>query len=272
MSKIIELQELKDKLGTQKLVLKKQYQQLESDRKDKLIKVYYNFFGGVLEEGDIIDSIGGYVYFKRLQEESYSKDILTLNFRWSDWEMKEVNQIETSFYSTTDNSEFELRRMILLGKVGQILMDYTDEILETYNQVVRSTGGELSEVRNKIYKIEDQIKNIKNDISDLEKGEILNKLEDKGITIVLPENKTYKNLPNLQIRFDKNVFRVKELRIISKTPSGKSANIEVKRVREVWDGDSFNYKPVDVIEEYTKVRMENIVGFLRRNREKIEIS
>ena len=263
MTRIETLQTAKVNLEEQKTKLQEKQRQLESDRADRLSRVYHEYFGEVLEEGDVLEVGSESLYFKRPQEGySYDKEILTLYFKPEHWRDEEVNQIETSFYSTNENSQFELRRMILLGKVGQILLDYSDNIIAAYNQVISETKNQISEVVEQRYDLQKQITEINKKVRELEKENLL-KMVEKGITIERDENN---NLTAMEVKFNDVVYNVKRLTVISKTPSGKSADIRIETERKRGE-DTFN--DIRIIE---KVRMDKIESFLMQNRKHIQTS
>ena len=65
----------------------------------------------------------------------YNKEIIGVTFGSKRWDDKEVNKIETNFYSTSENGDFELKRMITLGRVAMIILDFKDDIIAGYNQI-----------------------------------------------------------------------------------------------------------------------------------------
>lgn len=273
MTRIETLQTAKVNLEEQKTKLQEKQRQLESDRDDRLSRVYHEYFGDVLEEGDVLEVGRETLYFKRPQEGySYDKEILTLYFKPENWRDEEVYQIETSFYSTNENSQFELRRMILLGKVGQILLDFKDDIIAAYNKVISETKDQISEVISQKYDLQGQITEINKKVREIEKQNLLSKVEGEGITITLPEGKSYHNLPRLDVKFDWSAYYVKGLRILSKTASGKSADIEITQVNNVWNTETKKDELVERKHIVEKVRMNKIEEFLQDNKERISAS
>lgn len=273
MTRIETLQAEKVNLEKQVTKVQEKQRRLESDRTGKLSKMFNEYFGEVLEEGDTLKAGRETLYFQRPHKDySYNKEILTLYFKKENWEDEEVNQIDTSFYSTNDNSEFELRRMILLGKVGQILIDFKDDILAAYNQILSETGDGISEVITKKYDLKRQITDIDSKVREIEKQNLLSKVEGEGITITLPEGKGYHNLPILDVKFDLSLYYVKGLRILSKTASGKSADVEVTQMYSVYNTESGTDELVEEKQIVEKVRMNKIKEFLQYNTDKISAS
>ena len=246
---------------------------LENDRKDKLSKVINQYFEGALEQGDELEIYSSNIYFKRPQEGyNYNKEILSLYFRSSDWETQHASQIQTSFYSTSDNSEFELKRMVLLGKVGQIILDFGGGILAAYNQVIDDTKDAIEEVSKKIWDVEKQVREVEKQIREIEKQNLLDKVSNEGVEFEVKEGKDHRSLPNIELRHNHVLHYVKGLKIVGKTASGKSADIELKTINNIWDPETQSYELGERVDVYNKVRMDNIERFLQYYSERISAS
>ena len=249
--------------------------ELKSQKADQLSKVYHEYFDEVLEEGDTIKVSNDRVEFTRPQEGyNYNKELLNLYFKSKDYSSDEADEIQTSFYSTTGNDDFELKRMILIGKVGEILLDFKDDILGAFNQVQNQFKDALDNKAEEFYDLENQIRKLKNQIKEIKQQQLLDKLEDEGIKLdyELNEDTPLYRFPSIELKFDYLVAGVRSIKILSKTKSGKSATLQVERVRRAWDYENKKYfwNP-EVIEE-RNVRMQNILGFLNAYSDKISVS
>jgi len=248
---------------------------IEDQKADQLSIIYHQYFDEVLEEGDTIKVSRNNLEFTRPQEGyNYNKELLTLYFKQKNWEDEEADRIQTSFYSTTSNDEFELRRMILIGKVGQILLDFKDDILGAYNQVQSQFKDALDKKDKEFYDLKNQIRELKSQIKEIEKQQLLDKLEGEGIKLdyELDENTPSYKLPSIELKFDYQVQGVRSIKILNKTKSGKSATLQVELVRKAWDevNKKHFWKPEVMVEK--NVRMQNILGFLRAYSIKISAS
>ena len=251
----------------------KQVEEVAQNRLGEYSKLTHSYFEEVLEDGDEINVGSSSITFLRPQEGSnYKKDLLTLRIESEYWRDEEKNLISTSFHSTTDNSEYELRRMILIGKVGQILFDFKDDILAGWNEIRNRYKNELKELNTKRFSIEREISSIKHQIKDVERQVILTKVESEGIKFELPEGKSINELPNMDVKFDRTVHNVKGIKIIKKTTSGKSADIELKIMDNVWNPNTQSYIEKEQIKVVEKVRMDNVERFLQYNSERISVS
>jgi hypothetical protein len=248
-------------------------QNLEEARVDIISRMIHEYFEDVLEKEDVIEVTSNRVTFKRPQEGySYLKDLVELYFKTENWRDETANEIQTSFYSTNENSEFELRRMILIGKVGQIVLDFKDDILVRYNQIMLDKKEEITEAHKVVWGIEKNIKEVEDQIRQIEKENILSKVESEGIRFELPEGKSVYELPNLGVKFNWTVNNVKEIKVLNKTASGKSADVELKVMHNVYDTDIQSYKIKEQTQLVEKVRMDNIESFLLNNTKRISAS
>lgn len=248
----------------------KEIDQVSQKRLNEYNKLVHEYFEDVLEEGDIIEVTSSRIEFTRPQEGyNYNKELASIRIDAENWRDEEKNKISTSFYSTSDNSDYELRRMILLGKVGQIVLDSKDDILAGWNEIRNRYKKELETLSGRRFTIEKERSSISDQIRDIKANEVLDKVENGGIQFELPEDKSYRNLPSLDVAYDHQIRYVIGLRILGKTKSGKSANIEVTRVVLTWDSKKEEHVTNNVTNIYEKVRMKNIETFLQYNSERI---
>jgi hypothetical protein len=78
---------------------------LEKARIDIISRMIHGYFEEVLEEGDTIRVSSDRVEFTRPQEGyNYNKELLNLYFNSKDWRDELASEIQTSFYSTSENS------------------------------------------------------------------------------------------------------------------------------------------------------------------------
>ena len=219
---------------------------------------------------------GGYYYpgkdIQMLQDEM--KSYLDLGFTTVKMKIggaslkDDINRIETGFYSTTENSIFELNRMVVIGKVGQILLDYSDDIIACWNKVVGDFKEDIDKARKALWAKEAEIRDHEKEIRDLKNAELSKKLVSEGIQFEVDEENLYR-LPQLDVRFDWTVKNIRSMRILDKTKSGKSADIELGTIHKTYNSDKGEYELVFRNNKYERVRMDKIEYVLFYNKEKI---
>ena len=228
---------------------------LEDSRTDAMFNVMQKYFGGEFTLDDVYISkptygySGGSYEIKRPNKDyNYDKELMTIRFH-EDWKTSEFDSIETSLYSTSDNSQWELERIFTNGEVAKVLLDHGDDILAEMNTVRLTNQEEIDDARTEVYKVESSIANLKSEITTIEINETTELLEGEGL--VFEEGKK----GSMDLRWDWTIRGIDSARILSKTASGKSCNIELK----VYDRE-----PV----VYEKVRMSNVDSLIWQYRDR----
>ena len=162
------------------VTLTKKRRSIIDERNAELKSVADYFFSSVLIEGDEFVVGDERIEIRRPHPDyTYSKELITLYFRKDVRNDNEVNKINTSFYSTSENSPFELNRMILLGKVAEIVIDFSDDIIANWNSVNNRFYKKELKVSKSIWSIESDIRNAEKMIVDLDKEDLKIKLFGK---------------------------------------------------------------------------------------------
>ena len=276
MKKTKEIKAIELKIKVQDKLIKEGYvnrdeihKNRDQSQKDQLME----YFGEVLtESGDEMNVSRDRVEFRRIDPSSTSKwkkEILTLYFKSKDWRSSEINQIDTSFYSTSDNSLFELQRMLLIGKVGEILIDHSDDIIAGHNKITSDYAGTLRKAEMAVQELELVLRAFGKEIEDIENKVIQDKI-DTGCVEFKMRDDNPRTLPNLDIRWDWDLNNIQKIEILSKTASGLSANIKVKRCFKQYDYDNEDEGVTKLIyqeDTFDKVRMSKINHMISWNKE-----
>jgi hypothetical protein len=269
MNKIELIKQVIEKKQKSLDALKKKERDVEEKKSDAKAHLMMEYFGDSQEEGDTIEISGSYIYFKRPNKDySYSKEVLTLNIRPKSWRDDEADSIETSFYSTNNNSDFELRRMVLLGKVGQVILDFKDDIIAGYNKIEADFKKQLSDLRTKSYELGKEISAHKSEINAIEDNELLSRLRKDGLEFEVDEDNLYR-LPSLDVRFNWEVNGIKKIKVVGETKSGKSVDVEIVKVYKQWCTESQEYTLSETINTYERVRKDKVDRLVKWNKEKV---
>ena len=138
MTKAEILDQIIDKKKEELEILKEFYKKIKKDRDFRYFQTIKDYFGGsnLTIEGTYIKdpkySGTAFEICRPHPDYTYDKELITLRLS-EDWKKGGFKDITTSVYSTSDNSNYELERLITVGEVANILLDYKDDILGELN-------------------------------------------------------------------------------------------------------------------------------------------
>ena len=275
MKKTKEIKAIELKIKVQDKLIKEGYvsrDEIHKNRNQSQKDQLMEYFGEVLtESGDEMNVSRDRVEFRRIDPTSTSKwkkEILTLYLKTKDWRSSEINEIDTSFYSTSDNSLFELQRMVLLGKVGEILIDHSDDIIAGHNKITSDYAGTLRKAEMAVQELELVLRAFGKEVEDIENKVIQDKINTGCVEFKMRDDNP-RTLPNLDIRWDWDLTNIEKIEILSKTASGLSANIKVKRCFKQYDYDNEDQETTKLVyqeDTFDKVRMSKINHMISWNK------
>ena len=263
MKKVNLIEEIISKKQAEKKKLVEKRQKIELDKRVDLTEAMEYFFPELLNDDTHLEVSDSYIYFKKKREDyNYPKEVLSLSLRGKSWRDDNIETIETGFYSTNENSFFELERMVLIGSVGKILLDYSDDIIANWNCVVLKYKDLLSNARKKVWDKEKEISELDSQVTELKKAALKDKLMSDGIEFT--EGIT------LGARWNWDIRNVRGIKITRVTPSGKSYDLELKVERSKWDMRKKDYVYEIEYLEAKAVKAYNVDMAVNYNKEKIE--
>lgn len=273
MTKIEIIKKVIEAKQKEVLELDTKRREVEQAANDEFTKMFKKYFGECLTRTELstledkIEVDENRCYFKRFDTEAnYYKELISIRIAYKNWKEQEGDSIETSFYSTSDNSEFELNRMIMIGNIAQIILDFQDDIIAEFNSIKDNFKGEVSELNQKVWDLEKRIRDMKSEVSSIEDRDLMKKVEKEGIEFEVDESKLYR-LPGLDIRWDWTVEQIKKIKVTDKTKSGKSANVELTCLYKTWDSVKQEYVLEENSRTYENVRMYKIENLVTYNKE-----
>lgn len=241
-------------------VAREQYQQfLDKVVKPKFTEAATNFFSGFSSE-DVtvkVSSSGRSITFLRPEAGlSYDKELMTLYVR-EDWKTGELEKIDTTVYSSSDNSLFELERLQLVGEVASILIDFEDDILASLMQCRESLKDQRKALRGACITLEVELNSLEAEVNQMFLDEAEEKLNsEEGMVF------DKKGRGRVDVAWSYTITSIKRARILSKTASGKSATLEL--TTESWYRDE-----PEIVNTYKNVRMSNVNELLYQFRDKV---
>ena len=181
-------------------------------------------------------------------------------------ERTRLNHNGSYFYNNEDNKNFNQALVesearvefmkLAAEKDEQIQADWM-AIDEKYSDLRAKFWDNLRDLRS-------AVNDASRDISKFEEQAEMDKLEDKkGISF---QEKDGKSLPGLDVRFDWRIGQIKNIRVVGKTASGKSVDLEVVRKWSKWDDNLEKRVDMDKLEVFPKVRFDKVKSLLRNAR------
>ena len=244
MTKVEILKEVKEKKVELLSEAKSKYYKVKKERDDKYFKAIEEWFGGSnLSFSDAYikkPEYGGTTFeiVRPKEGKTYDYEVLTIRLR-ENWREGGFDAIEPSVYSTSEKSNWNLERLIIVGEVSHIILDYGDDIIAELNAI-------KDKYQKKYKDALDAVNGIKNGISTIE-SEINNSYLNKAETLLNTTGLKFDGdkKATMDLRWDWTLRGITSAKIIKKTASGKSADIEIS---------CWNETP----RVYEKVRMSNI--------------
>ena len=236
-----------------KLMLKKAFESFSNDQYDieaSEIRV------SLVPKGDKYNTIVEYSLDTRWRSDEgeriqYSKLSHNGNYFYNNMEDRK------NFSNALVEAEARMEFMkIVIEKDEQIQADWV-AIDDRYAQLTSKFWDNKRELRK-------AISDVSLDISKLEEQAEMDKLENEnGISF---ESKNDYSLPRLDVRHDWEISQIKNVRVVGKTPSGKSVDLQVTRKWSRYDNETDQYIDEDKVEVFAKVRFDKVKRLLRNAR------
>ena len=234
-------------------------------QRQRLAKVLETFF--TPEEGDTIKySHSSVQVFSGDSNDSFIT--IYVNDSWTEDDEKEYTGLYVSNYSfrTDDMAEWIVERFEKQAHYARLAVDFQDDILGEMNQVVGEFNRLLIPVYDDLRDMKRERREVSEQIDAIRKEARMKALmSEEGLEIEGVEKErfgnTYREFPDLQVKFDWTLRSIRGLRIDRVSSSGKSADITVKVKR--WDYNKQEEILTD--EKIERVRMDKIDEFLRYN-------
>ena len=192
-----------------------------------------------------------------------------LKDNWSRDEMCDVVESSRIYHngSTYDSmDESMLDQSQARFEFMQCAVDHNDDIIAAWNTIEKKYDKLIRTFDDSRSAIIKSINEQSRDIDNLEKQTLNELLTTKGVKFVKSEDGKWSRgrLPELDVRYDWTVSRIKSLRVLRTTTSGKSADLEITQKSQRWDDKTESYVETDLTDTYKSVRMEKVESLIRR--------
>ena len=165
MTKAQILDQIIEKKQEELAQLTETYKEVEKKRDQMYFEIIQEYFGGEFTLDDVYfkHDYGTSFELKRPHDQyDYDKELITIRVR-EDWKTGEFINIETSMYSTNDNSQWELERLFTAGEVAKVLLDHGDDIIAKFNSYKESFADEYKAAYEAKWTCESDISKLRNE-------------------------------------------------------------------------------------------------------------
>jgi len=201
MKSIIEnqIQEVKQKLSfldQKREGIDKVYQDLEVAFITPFLEQY-----NILSEEYFLKYSYNSFSINALRDGIYREELVSFRIHEPSYSFGEEKErvISTSFYSTNTSGEFELNRMVVIGKVGQMLLDNKSNIIAGWSELNKKYGSEIKGNNDEVYALEKELRELKLSLREIEKEEMYNILSE-GVHFKMDDFVTL-NINNKESRY-----------------------------------------------------------------------
>ena len=271
MSKLQKLNARLDELTTLLDAIDAARSKVRDQERVDLSNVLQKYF--TAEEGDLVECGYTSVNIRKKGSDKYD-NFLTfyVDDSWNDDDSKTYTKlyVSNSSFRTDEMSEWIVERFEKQAHYTRIAVDFQDDILAEMNRIAEDVDALLMEISKPAKELRKEYRKVFEEIQAIQKAARLEALmSEEGLEVPGTERErfgeTYREFPDLQVKWDWTIRSVRGLRIDRMSASGKSADITVKVKRGRWVNEDRDYVEQIVDEKIERVRMDNIDSFLRSN-------
>ena len=262
-----KISEIKAKLETQQKALR-ELEKGQIDAIDKELKKTYFKDIPSFEGADGYSDYSNISFKAKRPDDSYLREICNITIRKSHYQLKSCDQLGISYYSTSDISDFEINRLITIGKVAQVVKDYGSDILETIKEISQPYINTISPLRKSMWSAESEISSLENEIKAILKSKAIYKLFKEGYEIPMDGRS---GIERIYVRSDYIVSQIKKVRFRDWTNDNRKS-LTVELTCKVMDYDTEKRTYVDGedrVEVHSKVRVSNVSHIINKVREEL---
>jgi hypothetical protein len=206
----------------------RRFEEVKEGRLDEYSRVWVDYLADKFPfENTYIRMHDERVEIHRDVDDKNRRELMTVYFR-KDWDTKEFTELNTSVYSSSEDSQWELERLTTVGAVANVLLNHYDDILTALNTIKAEWSEKYSSAFAEIRKADSMIYNWQN-----EKNKVY---LDHAEKLLMSEGLTFTNkLASLEIRHDWDVRDIQNIKVTDFSTSGKTCTIEVETYSSYYD-------------------------------------
>ena len=248
-----------ERLEEERKYLGSQEELVENQRALEVQRIAEEYFRDSILETDSISFSGYSLDFKGYHKDySYPKELFSISLKedYNRTPSHTFKGMTISAYSSNNEGEWELLRLISIGKVAEILLANTSSILEELNKVYEDFKIQISALSSARWRVGKEIDELRKKVKVLDFNEVFEKMQE-GMKIPLNEDG---KRPRLQLSFNSRTLPLSFLKLENMTKSKKSTDVICEECYQQWNGEKY----ADFVQptKYYKVRVKNIEDFI----------
>ena len=226
--KVESIDKMIEEWGRQRSASARKFEEVKEGRLDEYSRAWMDYLADDFPfENTYIRIHNERVELHRDVDGRSRRELMTVYFR-EDWETKEFTELNTSVYSSSEDSQWELERLTTVGAVAKVLLDHYDDILIRLNTIKSEWSEKYSSASTEMWKADNMISNWQNEKNNL--------YLDHAEKLLMSEGLTFTNkLASLDIRHDYNVRDIQNIKVTDFSTSGKTCTIEVEQYFSYYD-------------------------------------
>lgn len=198
---------------------------LHKEFTNNLTEHFKKYFKGVVSEDIIISCTSSAINFhKRNEENTSNKEIFSISLKES-WREKEgkYSDAQLNYYTTWADSDFELARLVNLGRVARLMRDFKHQVVIDSNFIAHAFRTKLEELGldDLSFELRKKITNFEKEITELQKDE-------KRRALFSEEGLRFEKPKCVQMKFNYAPV-ITSLKVINVSKSGKTGTAIFER-------------------------------------------
>ena len=178
--------------------------------------------------------------------------------------VSEIKQEALAYKKELLEAQDKIESATQIPDVGSKLTDFGDDIVGELNMIEKKYSSLVDLIWPAKRELRKAIDSQSKDIDKLKKEMLIERLsDDDGISLTPEKDDNY--LPDFQVKWDWEISNVAGLRVVKKSTSGKSVDLEIKRRFRDWKTNHFKFNS-EIVE---RVRLDKVESFLKRNQKYI---
>ena len=173
-------------------------------------------------------------------------------------------EISLSSFRAEVEGNWISRRFEAISKFVMIAEDFGDDIIAELNMLEKRYRILPESIYQSRKELKKSIDKQSADIDKLKKEQLMERLfNEDGISLTPEKDDNY--LPRFEVKWDWEISNVAGLRVVKKSTSGKSVDLEIKRRFRDYGSDDWKFDTLKA----DRVRFDKVESFLNRNKKYI---